>query len=628
MHPSLRLGSLSTLPPSLRVSNPGPPVLRASHAGPSEKTALAAARGSEDDLHDLEYIMEDNLSNPKMLVFLPVFYANIDPAKVPSAKDLDGLPPIFTRQCMLRALVSVKGIYHLAHCLPPAVFPEIWPRLWPWFHFFETYRGQFYDYGITCLDFLIFVSQFKDSKEAARIMFSTAGFRFMLTAAWTLLIENDDTFLPIEFPSTTTNAGLDALTDLLFSPGKVVSPGHVKEVIDGAGGRLPDLAHLVSSYISSSGMWDDDDDHILNETDDIGRFGTGIFDFVNSIDRALSSNKLGGFELGPLTTALASGSVVTSLATVAEALTDDGQDHLAFPPLLGGCLTLLNRILMSDSDHVLMDDALNSMEDLLRTVVICGSAKKFQAPLTSLLEKILPQYLMHCYGVQCIGEAIDEAEDSIDTETFRTSSIYAAWCRFAALAAERLEIDHKTYDSERLKSCDNLDCGEFGESAKFRRCARCLSFYYCSTERQKLDWYTGDHRKYCRPDRSVRLSACQDLCVRDRYFLLEVLYHDFRAAKKSNIIQTQQAAFESRNRGGVQFFTLFDYTAGRVAIRVEAADHCASAYFGGDMDDQWHDHVARALRSDRQIALLVMAVPAGTKTRYFVIPHRGESLNS
>jgi hypothetical protein len=76
-----------------------------------QRAALAAVRGSTDDLHKIEDIMDDNLSDPKMLGLLPVFYSNLDQANIPSGEDLDGVLSISTRQFILRAQISLNGVY-------------------------------------------------------------------------------------------------------------------------------------------------------------------------------------------------------------------------------------------------------------------------------------------------------------------------------------------------------------------------------------------------------------------------------------------------------------------------------------------------------------------------------------
>ncbi|KAJ7714133.1 hypothetical protein B0H16DRAFT_1899206 [Mycena metata] len=575
MHPTLQLTALSALPFSTR------------------RTALAAARGSSQHLHDIEIILEDNRGNPKMLAYLPVFYANLNPVHVPNGDDFDDF---LTAQLMLRALISLRAVYHLAACIPLA------------------YRGEFHDHGITCLDFLIFVWRFRDSRDAAHLMYSTEGFRLMLARTWTVLIRKQHPLLPVEYPEMSTNTGLDALADMLFSSIAVASPEHAEEIVEGAGGRLLDLANLIIAFLCRCGL-SCDDTHGSGS-----RLGTEVFEFVDSMDKTLLpvDKTLDGFELGPLGLVLASANGLASLVMIIEALTARAWTNIPFPHLVTGCLALLGRVLMSDPGQRAMRESIGTvMRGLLYATVMCLSVNQLQQPLAFLLDEVLPQFLLQYYAMPSIDQAIQEAESIGDPS--KSSSRFSVWNRFTALASARLKIYDFTNVACRLKACDNIDCGRFDGRANFQRCSCCLSFYYCSASCQKLDWNAGEHRKYCRPDRSIRLSASSEFSIRERYFLADVLHHDFHA--KRDTIDPQQAAFTTCNPD-TSFFTLFDYTtdSGPVDIRVEAPDRGAKYFETSDLG-QWADHVSRAARSRGRMELLVMAVPVGSKTRYFVIPH-------
>ncbi|KAJ7176175.1 hypothetical protein C8R43DRAFT_1230362 [Mycena crocata] len=70
MHPDLRLSTLDALPPFLR--NP----------------ALAAARGSTEDLFEIDSLAINDIPDGyshKFLELLPVFHANIEPTRIPTA---------------------------------------------------------------------------------------------------------------------------------------------------------------------------------------------------------------------------------------------------------------------------------------------------------------------------------------------------------------------------------------------------------------------------------------------------------------------------------------------------------------------------------------------------------------
>src|ERR1700761_3128472 len=73
------------------------------------------------------------------------------------------------------------------------------------------------------------------------------------------------------------------------------------------------------------------------------------------------------------------------------------------------------------------------------------------------------------------------------------------------------------------------------------------------------------------------------LKLRERRFMRKVLAHDYNTQKWTTILP-QQVQFMAANPGGVPYFTLFDYRAGRVKISV----HATSAPHGGAADwDPW-----------------------------------------
>ncbi|KAJ6533518.1 hypothetical protein B0H19DRAFT_1272168 [Mycena capillaripes] len=203
------------------------------------------------------------------------------------------------------------------------------------------------------------------------------------------MIAKPEPFLQIEYRPTKTNAGWDILADLLISG--MVSLQHTEEVIEGSGGTLAHLGNLIIVFIIRSPTIYDYDEEDEDIPDDAGgsRLGTAIFDFIDSIDTALSSKKLGSFELGPLGTMLATHvGPVTALAATAGELGRDAIEHLAFSPVLGGCLALLNSILIFEPRHTPVQDSLDFMVPLIHSVFRCGPTGKFQQPLMFMLEKV------------------------------------------------------------------------------------------------------------------------------------------------------------------------------------------------------------------------------------------------
>ncbi|KAJ7864083.1 hypothetical protein B0H13DRAFT_1899339 [Mycena leptocephala] len=229
----------------------------------------------------------------------------------------------------------------------------------------------------------------------------------------------------------------------------------------------------------------------------------------------------------------------------------------------------------------------------LLNLQVCGLSDKFQQQLTVMLENVLPQYPLQYDAL---------------------SNFSTVWGRFLDLISARLKALHNTREAARLKACDNFDIvrnmtGPRGTIASIAD----LTHRFGSVLTR------------------IILGARSEFSVRERCFLLLMVMHDFhRATFKYNgdTIETKQAEFTACNPGA-PFITVFDYTAGSaVEIRIEDVGQDASKYFHGEYLEQWSDHVSRAGQSGGRMGLFVMAVPAGTQTRYFDIPHRGETLDS
>ncbi|KAJ7682001.1 hypothetical protein DFH06DRAFT_1314243 [Mycena polygramma] len=599
MHPALQLESLDYLPAiqvARKFSFDYIWSRAENHAQSRRIKAIAAPRNSTEWLQRIVAIMRDepdtSQSQRDAILYLPIFYANIDPAAIPSGAELE-IPSTFTEGAVHRALLSLRSMYFMTS-LPSSAFRDLWPSAWKWIQFFDTYSEHIrvadgHVDQITGGDFILFTV---DHKQCYDLLSETPGFRRMLARAWRTLLRTDDFF--------TVSIGFDTLTLMLFTRVPCTLPAHTAEVIDGAGGTLSDLACLVVGYLDIAadgtlgGMRRDS--HLLG----------GIFDFVEAIDRSVSAGERDAHILGPFSRALLVAGIIKSLTSLACVLIPPQSVSAEFPPLLERSLNFLNRTLPKTADHESVSDALEC--GLLHVIISCGAAGEFHDTLTSLLQDTLPPYLIHVPILSILHGELPGLY--VKAKVLPKSAIYQPWEQFIALAEERL-----------LKACDNLECGKIGPTSLFKRCANCRAFYYCSQECQKADWSNGEHFKFCAPHGSCRLSQAQPFGVRQRSFMRALLNHDYHAAKYSQIYP-QQARFMARSSAA--FLTLFDYTRGRVHIEVQPVLRCAwLKYFG--TDSGWYEDVLRVARADGRVELHVMALPEGTATRYCIVPLRTET---
>ncbi|KAJ7643439.1 hypothetical protein DFH06DRAFT_599053 [Mycena polygramma] len=584
MHPSLRLSALEVLPFTTR------------------RIALSAARGNVKDVYNVHRRIKVE-SCDAASVFIPVFYACLDVARIPSGELLE-VPSTFMEGAVPCADISLQSLYSMVLSfkdldpIHPDAVPELWPRLWAWVQFIDTYREQFPEDGAAGSEFinlvLVFTSFYKPHLAA------TPGLRRVMARAWAPILRCAN---PVRVV-----LGMEALTTTLFSVLKLRNRSDTEEIVEGAGGSLANLADLVVGYLDRITF--DRGTQQLPVNYQQHRFDGTIFDFINDVDHVMAqgTSPSDGNTLAPFASALLSCGVVTSLTellkTFFPAAATQFQD---FPPLLHRSLVALNQILFTaPTGRKAMMDALHA--GLLQVIVLCGTRSDFVPPLKSLVENVLQSTLVHYYEVLHLETHIPAAVALIQRKSFQDSSVSEAWNRFLVLASERVAILHTVDNESRLKACDNAKCDKIDISTHFQRCSGCLSFYYCSPECQRLDWHDGDHRSHCSRYHPQRLSEMQGLKARERAFLRALMAHDYDEAKQKH-----------RYQGGTEpFFTLFDYRLGRVQIEMQPMDSPLAKRL--ENNSGWCNDVLRAARSGGRLELQVLVLPDNNGTRVFVVP--------
>ncbi|KAJ7177090.1 hypothetical protein C8R46DRAFT_1246441 [Mycena filopes] len=604
MDPVFQLGDLEWLPFSTR------------------RMTLSAAQGNSRDVMKLHDLMEklgaadDDSATWK--VFVPVWYANLDAARIPNDDRLD-LHSTFDEGAVVNANFAVRGLTALIMTYggapPPSAFPQLWTRLWPWIQFYDNYRDQFPGDDIAGSPFLIIAHAYVD--EHKKLFYSTPGFYRVIGGGWLPLLECGNT-LRVAY-------GINMLTDLLFTKMRPTTRAHVEELIEGAGG-LDGLARCVVGYFDQIAA-DGDTPQLKRERRLLG----GIFDFINDVDRLLSSKKPDGAFLAPFSAALVDSQAIRALTAMAGILGTSTTRRQEFEPILSRTLKFLHRIFTTAPNRYAILDAQDA--GLIATIVYCGSYNsKFGDTLKALINDVLPSSLIHYEELFLIKKTIHDLKlGAALPSSFRSTAVYDSWSSFLTLLQERLKIlDSVQSHAPRLKACDNAKCCKIADSALFHRCSNCLGFYYSSPECQQVDWKDGEHQKSCNSFHSLRLSERQPLPNRKRAFLRAVFKHDYTAAKLAEVYP-QQILLASKHGKSQPLVTLFDYRAagGRVRIEVQTPD--ALTLSSKDFDGWWND-VQRAARSGGRIHLHVIALPDGPgglgrsrDTEYLLMPLRTET---
>ncbi|KAJ6458846.1 hypothetical protein C8R47DRAFT_1328114 [Mycena vitilis] len=615
MDAALHADSMNALPPSIR------------------EIATAAAKGDTRAAHRLDSILQgvSEAQRKTLVALLPVFYANLDPTKIPGDDELDALSTS-EQDILRRAFLALRAVsIHLLSFLPPAALPDLWPRAWKWIQFFDTRRDDFYVEEVLGLRFLSLACIYMQS-GLLELLSSTTGFFYMLARAWTtVLVDNRD--------GKTVPVAMDYLIFCITVMSKNLSANlvHAEELIEGAGGDLLDLAQLVVIYINKSSS-----SRSSRSTDDDPAFAGSILDVVEDIDNALGSRNA---KLGLFSSALLRVGVMDALTSMVSSTTRPGS---GFSEMEGSTsLLVLEKsyrfmimTLFTVPGRCYTVDAIR--EGLLRVIVLTAAAGKLMGNLKFIFEKMLPNSLLYYYDLRVLNLALQELESygySRDPK-FIASPAFDAWTEFEALAEERLTIFRRlaTGDSPpRLRGCDNAKCCRIANASLFKRCSGCRFSHYCSAECQQIDWHQGQHRKYCDAQSRLRLGSMKSSTMgtqptsywsarwtRERAFLRALLTHDYHTMKYSHIFHTQ-VMFMTESPECTMFLTMFDYSKGpRVRLEIQCVEHGTVPRYVGD-DPLWQNALLRASESGGRITLHVMVIPNGSGDRLFVVPLRTET---
>ncbi|KAF7354455.1 hypothetical protein MVEN_01134600 [Mycena venus] len=593
IHPALRLSVLYKLP---------------FHA---QRTALAAACGSEEDFRAIQRLVRNIPWNDrhKSRLFLPVFYANLDEAKIPIGDGLDD-PSIFTAGPVYLAMTSLQEIHSMALLipLPSGIFSHLWPRLWKWLEFFDSYRLADDEAG-PGVGFVKFISLFFAEKSSGTILTSTPGFRRMVARSWIILLQT---------ANPAVACGFDGLTIILESQVVVTSLADVEEIIDGAGGSIDDLASLIVGYV----------DRIAQ--DNFGLEGE-IFNFIENIETSLGFKRPKGPKdpkIGPLCIALCSTGIVKSLTRMVHSLmrTNGSAYTTHIPHLIPKAVHLLITLFLTASGSRMIPDALR--HGLLYVVVSCSAVNQFNDDLTMLV-KVLSCSLVSYATLLVLEDSLATVKEFATSSRFLSSTVFKHWKTFTELSAERLALLRKFNETaqKRRKACDNVQCGKIGDRSLFRRCSICKGCYYCSSQCQEADWLAGEHGKFCQPYPCFRLSEMQPVGVRERAFMRTLLNHDYTEMRLA--VYTKQAIFMAQNPA-TPFFTLFQSSRGRFEIMVHPLTIAQLRVLWPDYDDRslggLHNDLVRAARSAHRMDLHVLGMSEGLDERFFLVPFRSGNI--
>ncbi|KAJ7447746.1 hypothetical protein B0H11DRAFT_2335061 [Mycena galericulata] len=431
MHPSLRIQSISQLD------------------SPVRELCTLAAKGSLKDLEQLRLIVM-NSSSSYTVDYLPVFYRNLDPAKIPNIAELDEkIQDPDVSDTVTAAVLSLDALYFL-YGTPLDLYPDLWPRVWKWTDFLDTYPYCNHtcsgEAQATSLGYFYYVARFWKNPQASCLIDSTPRVRIFIAKIWGIMVENEDYHY------------FEDLCKFIGRDEAVSDAEHLEEFVEGSGGTEADLASLVVKHITRTTP-------NLTGTDVCSKW---LFQLDCCIRFAMAAHF--GACYAKFNAVLMDHGIVKALIGAVLALEEATMEETA--DVLERCLILLERTTDISDSRSWVTEALDA--GLIRailscTVHNCTPTSGTLEILRRLLADFLPGSLIYHSTVSGIVVSFKGARDLLQLPRFAESIIFPSWQKFRTLVNERLGMLSRFNSGEIIsrRACDNLQCGAIHAKAHF-----------------------------------------------------------------------------------------------------------------------------------------------------------------
>ncbi|KAJ7083923.1 hypothetical protein C8R43DRAFT_1115460 [Mycena crocata] len=571
MHQSLQIRNLSRVHWALR------------------KTATEAADGSLKSLTALCVAML-KMTSEEALLFLPVFYANLDPHDFPSSDELAA--GAFPSSALNRIFVAVEAM-RMFRGIHPAALQDLWPRLWACIELLEAaqhHKPDVLGFEKTRVAFFHSIEIFQGTDGGGPFV-ETAGVWVLVGHVWQALLKREN-----------------ALSDNVFHKlcrfvlRATITRQQLEELLESAGGPI-NLASLVVQHINLS----------LGDLED-STYVYAAISLLTSTENLVES----------FSSALLEGGIVPVLTAVVSTAgrSVDAMAGIQRPILLNHTINLLLSIL-TGSTEALHHGATQSFKAGILQSLMDISRRFPEAaviePVKRWLVKFLPATLVDYTLVVETIEALVGLIAGVNSVELVDSDLRPLWQAFISLATERFAVlagqGHVAKDDQAIRACDNLACTVMRAKSLLRKCANCQSSVYCSRQCQSSDWRAG-HRQACPSMRSQHNS--EPFTSRQLSYMRALLHNDYRR-QRCEVLCRQLGFIQARP--GVEFYTVFWYTEGKVDI-----DICALGEYpeGHDWGVDWGYWAQRKAQSHGRMDLhfMVLSQQRGTGVRIF--PKRGK----
>ncbi|KAJ7499947.1 hypothetical protein FB451DRAFT_1358948 [Mycena latifolia] len=395
-------------------------------------------KGSLMDKHRVVNLMlQKTTSDSERLLLFPVFYANLDPAAIPTAEALDTLVlgGKSERQSIQKARLSLS-LLRVPPVPPQAAIPDIWDHAWPWMDFLHTYSGNIPELLDELPLYSSFIALLTHFQQKWRVEVGlTPGVRVVVGRAWVIFLKQENA------------PGLKGICDFLCAdmPTPDTRIARRDDLVDGAGGTFSDLASTIVRHLEYLVA------DKLSSLSAVQIFMLGaIFDFVvETINR-------GGLD-GPYEAALMSGGLIGVLTRAGCALHCALKTESTALKMLRQCFALITQRFQRCPGRSWVAEACEG--GLLRMVALSMTLEDeaIKKHLKFYIGVVLPPLMVyHSVLAPMAPDFLDIQNLTATIPAFPT--LLPQWHEFAKLANDRLTLLKHFHSGKYIVStaCDNV----------------------------------------------------------------------------------------------------------------------------------------------------------------------------
>ncbi|KAJ6456666.1 hypothetical protein C8R45DRAFT_943477 [Mycena sanguinolenta] len=445
--------------------------------GSRTRVALAACKDNPSlgDLRTLASLLTKAPASQKIF-YLPVLYIVLDPARIPTADDLESLQPNTTAHisCASRSLMMLFS-FPIACSSHPGLGCTLWPRVWQWAYLMHEHREYIPSSMVLpeitlYFTFLHFVEQNFYPLADSPLVTLAQGFRSFIGKAWAMLARMKSS--PDRFAFCVKYFAL-TLWEVDFA-----DPVHFMELVDGAGGSLEDLAHLSTEFLDPS-------DPSIRELSPL---------CVSSLAHLIvESDEEPDGDLDPsprqkFLETLRQRDFLPALLTGMDAFVETAQ---ADSTLMVLWFDVLEQVLYAPRAYRWLPTVIRA--GLLRTMT--RVSLRFHGDLDDsikyLLRNVLPEGMVYYHVVAAMEEVLENLTEVCHRTEFKALGTFNDWSEFLKVAEVRVDLIREIDWAESFKACDNVEMNcslSVDDAPGARACitaaksARCMSDHFLALD--------------------------------------------------------------------------------------------------------------------------------------------------